>query len=193
MPSRKDPEKRLKLTLWFLVKLLVLALPLYLIIWLSIDLSQLQVAAASELEFMLKQLGYDVFRDGSLVTVDAQTGNPFTFFIVEDCTAWKSMLFLFALILAVPSIPWKRRLAGIAAGLPLLWFGNLMRNLTVVLTERAYGIDTAMVVHDWLWRAGLVIMVLLIWLVWWRWAMGKGILSRRHKSKAWKSIMRSLS
>lgn len=194
--KKDDNDERLKQTLTFLVKLLILSIPLYLVIWFSIDLYVIQIRAASELEWVLDMAGYDVVRDGASMTVSGGGQDyPFMFFIDEDCTAWKSMLFLFALMVAVPSIRWNRRAVGIAVGLLGLWLGNLFRNVSVVLIERSYGVETAMMIHDWLWRAGLMAMVLVIWLIWWSWARReeKGILSRLHKSKVWRSITRSRS
>lgn len=175
---------RLKETLAFLLKLLVLALPMYLVIWLSVDLSQLQAMAASELEWTLGAMGYAVERDGFMLTVaggvpEGRPDVPFSFYIVEDCTAWKSMIFLVALVAAVPAVKWERRALGIAMGLPVLWLGNLARNVSVVLLERAYGLEFAMAVHDWLWKAGLMGMILAVWLSWWMWARKAG------KSRGW--------
>jgi exosortase/archaeosortase family protein len=173
---RGKEAERLRETLIFLLKLLALALPLYLVVWFSVDLHFLREAAASELEWALLGMGYSVEREGAMLTVSGGgPAYPFTFYIVEDCTAWKSMLFLFALIAAVPSIRWRRRLVGIVIGLPVLWFGNLLRNVSVVLLERTCGLETAMLVHDWLWRAGLMALVLAVWLAWWGWARGEKI------------------
>ncbi|MFH1294547.1 MAG: exosortase/archaeosortase family protein [Candidatus Aenigmatarchaeota archaeon] len=185
-------DERLRQTLWFLIKLLALSVPLYLVIWLAVDLYPLQEVASSELQAALQMLGYTVQRDGAMMTVEGGPPYPFTFYIVEDCTAWKSMLFLIALIVAVPKIRWQRRLVGVAIGLPLLWIGNLLRNISVVLIERGYGLEMAMIAHDWLWKAGLMAMVMAIWLAWWKWAQ-QGNLSVLAKSKVWRSITRSRS
>jgi len=168
-------ERQLKDTLIFLVKLLMLALPLHLIVWLSVGMAPLQEAASSELAWALKGLGYSVEREGFMFFVSGGLPAPFVFYIVEDCTAWKTMLFLAALIVAVPAVAWKRRLVGVALGLPALWLLNLARNVSVVLIERTWGYGTAMAVHDWLWKLGMVLAVLALWLAWWRWARsGRG-------------------
>jgi len=176
---KKHPDRQqiqLKETLIFLVKLLALAVPMHLVMLLSIGMTPLQEAASSELSWALRGLGYTVERDGFMFSVSGGRTEPFVFYIVEDCTAWKTMLFLAALIVAVPAVAWKRRVVGIALGLPALWLLNLARNVSVVLIERSWGYETAMAMHDWLWKLGMILAVLLLWLVWWRWV--------RHSERA---------
>lgn len=152
-------DKRYPL-LVFLGRLLALAIPLYLIMWFG-DLYFFQDITAMHSEFVINAMGMNVTRNGP----EMRAGD-FRFFISKDSTAWKTMLFLFALIIAVPKIPWRKRLMGIIIGLPLLYIGNLGRIVSIVLAEKNYGIDVAMVVHDWGWRVGLVAMVLIVWVIW---------------------------
>ena len=107
-------------------------------------------------------------------------GQPFIFMINEDCTGWKSMLFLFALIFSVPGIALKKRLFGLVIGIPLIWIGNIARIVGVVLAQESYGVQTALIIHDYLWQLGLIAIVIIIWVVWLSWArkQKKGILNR---------------
>jgi exosortase/archaeosortase family protein len=91
---------------------------------------------------------------------------PFSFYLNEDCTAWKSILFLFALIFAVPAISLRKRLVGLGLGIPILWLGNQARILGVVLTERATNVQFAIFTHDYFWRVFLIFLVLGLWLAW---------------------------
>jgi exosortase/archaeosortase family protein len=166
--GRLKKETRLFTTFAFLIKLLLLSIPLYIIISFNLDLSLLQVAAASQSNFILGLMGLDVIQDGAVLSVGDVAGEPFTFIISRDSTGWKSMLFLFALIFSVPAVRFRRRIIGLLAGEPLIWLGNLGRVTAIVLAERSYGFQTAMIVHDWLWRFGLIALVLGIWLVWWK-------------------------
>ncbi|MCX6814266.1 MAG: archaeosortase/exosortase family protein [Candidatus Aenigmarchaeota archaeon] len=172
LPSVKKPG-RTKLTrdqqkLWetfmFLVKVLVLSIPLYFIILFSISLAPMQQADATVSSAILRAMGYAVQQDGAYITVGTQ--KPFSFYLTEDCTAWKSILFLFALIFAVPKIGMKRRIIGLGAGIPVLWLGNQARILGVVLTERVTSVQFAMFTHDFFWRVFLVFLVIGLWLVW---------------------------
>ena len=151
-------------TLIFLLKVLALSVPLYFIIIFSISLAPLQQLDGAASSAVLRALGYAVQQDGAYLTVGTQ--NPFTFYLTEDCTAWKSVLFLFALIFAVPAVILRKRLVGLALGIPVLWLGNLARIVGVVLTERATNVQFAMFTHDYFWRGFLVLLVLGLWLAW---------------------------
>lgn len=171
--SKKTRPRERKLTrqqqkLWetfiFLSKVLLLSLPLYFIILFNIPLTSLQMFDASVSSGIFTTLGYQVNQEGAFMTVVSE--KPFSFYLNEDCTAWKSILFLFALIFAVPAISLKSRLAGFVLGIPVLWLGNQARILGVVLTERATNVQFAMFTHDYFWRVFLVFLVLGLWLSW---------------------------
>lgn len=173
-------QKRMWNVLEFLIRLLILSIPLYLILVLAVDLSPLQHTVATHSASLLKALGYNVFQEGYYIIVGT-IQNPFYFMINEDCTGWKSMLFLFALIFAVPRIAMKKRVLGLVIGLPIVWVGNLMRVLGVVMAEAAWGLDFALVLHDYGYRLGLVALVLIIWVVWLKF-------SRKEKKNVWGSL-----
>jgi len=157
----------------FLVRLLLLSIPLYVIIGLGINLIALQVAVAGQSGYILQAMGFHVVQNGPFITSSIPGGGPFHFLINEDCTGWKSMLFLFALIFAVPGIAMRKRLIGLAIGLPVIWLGNLARVVGVVLAERAYGAENALLLHDYLWQMGMVALVLIIWMAWMRFARAR--------------------
>jgi exosortase/archaeosortase family protein len=157
-------QQKLWQTLLFFSRFMVLSVPLYIILMFGIDLSFLQYLVAINSYWMFKFLGFPVILNGFGLIVG--TVNPFVFFITQDCTGWKSMLFFFALVFAVPKIPWKKRMLGLGLGIPLIWLGNLGRILGVVLVERVYGVETALITHDYIWRLGLIALVLLLWIVW---------------------------
>jgi len=160
-------QRRLWHTLEFLARLIILSLPLYLIIGLGVSLYPLQLAAAGQSGWILEAMGYSVQQEGAYLTVSG--GGPvqdFPFYVNEDCTAWKSMLFLFALVIAIPAVSWRRRGLGLLIGIPVIWLGNLGRVVGVVLAERSYGIKTALLIHDYWWQFGLIALVLVIWAGW---------------------------
>ena len=162
LPVLEGGDERLRETLVFFLRLLVLAVPLYGLLFFA-DLYPLQLAVASSSAWLLESAGFLVVQEGISLTVGG-----FWFFISPDSTAWKSMLFLGALIVAVPGIAWRKRLLGVGVGIVLIFIGNLGRVLSIVFTEQAFGLETAMLVHDVGWRFGLVGLVLAIWLVWYR-------------------------
>ena len=162
-------QARMRDVLVFLVRVTALSLPLYLIVWMGADLLSLQLAAASHSAWLLSALGYQAVQEGVSVTV----GNGFRFFIIPDCTGWKSMLFLFALIFAVPGAALVKRLWGLAAGLPMVWAGNILRIAGTVWAQGIWGTEFALSLHDTLYQAGLVSLVLAIWCAWLLWERGR--------------------
>lgn len=157
-------QKRLWHTLLFLIRFTILATPLYLILIFQISLLPLQVVVADHANFLLNFFGFKVVQEELIFTI-----NSFTFYIGEDCTGWKSMLFYFALIFAVLGVSLRKRLIGLLFGLPLIYLGNLARIFLVVWVAQAWGHSVAMFIHDWLWQLGLIALVLILWIVWLKW------------------------
>ncbi len=170
-------QKRLWHVLEFLIRLIILSIPLYLVLILAVDLAPLQEVVATHSASLLRLLGKEVLRDGYHILVGSGPG-AFQFMINADCTGWKSMLFLFALMFAVPGIAMKKRLAGLVIGIPVIWIGNLARIIGVVAAEAAWGLDMAMAIHDYGYRLGLVALVLAVWIAWLK-------LSRRREKGIW--------
>ncbi len=185
----KGKNKRLHETLVFLVRLLALSIPLYLINR-FVDLAPLQVATAAQASAILNWLGAANVQHGAAVTLLQCANGPYTFLISPDSTAWKSLIFFPALVLAVPAITWKKRLTGLAIGLPVLWIANLVRVLAIAYAAMQYGEAVALVTHDILWRFGLVAVVFLLWVLWLQFASPgdrrrrKHAISRRARSRA---------
>ncbi len=157
------PKNRTQLKLWFvlqfLVRLIILAAPLYLIIS-FVDLYPFQLATAHMAASYMVWLGWPVEQDGVWLSVSG-----FRFLIDPDCTAWKLLLFFTSLMLAVPGVGLTGRLFGLI-GIPLLMFGNLVRIASIVSIRAVYGQAAALAVHDWLWQLGLLVMAFGIWMIW---------------------------
>jgi len=171
-------QQRLWKVFVFLLRRLVLSIPLYVILALPIGLlSPLQNLAAGNTFWMLSYAGYSVSQNSNIITIGSE--EPFTFVIGEDCTAWKSMLFFFALIFAVPGALMKKRLLGLIIGISLIWAGNLARIFMIVLVQQTYGTQAAMFLHSILWQAGLIALVLVLWVLW-LFRMG-GLRNQNHK------------
>jgi len=161
-------QKKLMEILLFLLKILIFAIPLHFILVFPGILFPFQEMVSMNVHFLLNFMGLEAARDGFLLTIAG--GNPFVFFISGDCTGWKSVLFLTALIFAVPGVLRKKRFIGLAAGMPLIYAGNIIRILVVVGTQQAFGTSAANLIHDYLWQAGLIALVLVIWISWLVWA-----------------------
>ena len=159
-------QARMWKTLVFLVRVSALSLPLYMIIWLGLDLYPLQVVAASQAAMLLHLMGYHLVHQGTGIILE----NGFRFYIIADCTGWKSMLFLFAMVFAVPGIALKKRLLGLAVGIPLIWLANLGRITGVVASQGIWGTQAAMLLHNTVFQLGMIAAVLIIWIAWLLWA-----------------------
>ncbi|MEM5872102.1 MAG: archaeosortase/exosortase family protein [Candidatus Aenigmatarchaeota archaeon] len=151
-------------TLIFLIKLLVFAIPLYIIMAFPFLVLPLQEIVKLNVIFLLQILGFSVLSEDFLIKVD-----DITFIISEDCTGWKSMLFMFALIFAVPKVKLKKRLMGLLFCVPVIYLGNLARIFLVIFVWKFYGFETAMMIHNYFWQAGLILLTLSLWLLWLYW------------------------
>ena len=164
-------EKRLEI-LFFLVRLSILAVPLYLLMSIPGILAPLQSATTGMVEFILTSMGFEVARQGNLLSVPG-----FSFIIDEDCTGWKSVMFLFALVFSVKGREAKSRLLGFIAGSAAIVAFNLVRITGSVLAQAAWGTELALFLHDWVFRYALVMLVVGIWGIWL-------YLSRKTKNKS---------
>lgn len=161
-----EKQKRLWGLQLFLLRFLVLAIPLYLVLTFGIDMWPVQLEVARESAWVIGLLGYNPAMYGAGVLADSSGSAPFFFVISPDCTGWKSMLFFVALLFAVPKRPWKSRVAGVVAGIAILWAINIFRVAAVVLIYSSLGLGAAMAVHDYLWQIGMGLAALLIWIAW---------------------------
>jgi exosortase/archaeosortase family protein len=151
--------------LMLLVRLLILSIPLYVILSFPGILYFAQVITATLTSFLLNALDIFTLQEGAMLTI-VDPNQPFRFIISEDCTGWKSIIFLFALIFAVKGPKLKYRLQGLGLGALAILTANMFRILGTVFAERAWGMSTALLVHDWLFRLGLVILVIALWVSW---------------------------
>jgi len=171
IPKLDKKNERLYKTMMFFWRLIILSIPLYIVLTFALDLGYLQYIVATQSFSVLSFTGFAVAQEGPALTVgfDDETKQPFYFIISEDSTGWKSMLFFAALVLAVPDTRNKKKLMGLAL-LPAIWLGNLFRIWLIVWIERVYGFQSAMIAHDYLWRLGLILLVVGLWFVWLKYA-----------------------
>jgi exosortase/archaeosortase family protein len=165
--KRKLNEKLLKI-LWFLIKLNILVIPLYLVIYLDISFPLLQDFLTSSLHFILSKFNSNIsFKDHFLyIPFKTEKGLQIeTFEISFDCTGWKTMYLLFALVLATPS-KLNKKFKVLVIGLPFLFLLNFIRILTTLLFVMSFGLSYLEIVHTFLWREGLILAVAAIWYIW---------------------------
>lgn len=187
-------QKKLWKTLQFVLRFTLLSIPLYLVLWLNLSMLPAQHLVADHATWALSALSFTVTKSDLILGAGAE--KPFLFYIGPDCIGWKSMLCFIALVFASLGVKMKKRILGIVFGIPAIYLGNLARIIIVVLIERSYGLEAALVFHDWLWQAGLMALVLSAWLIWLKWEDIQSFLVsfweqwKRGKSKQHKHIIK---
>ncbi|MCD6477426.1 MAG: archaeosortase/exosortase family protein [Candidatus Aenigmarchaeota archaeon] len=154
-------ERKLRYTLMFLIKLIVLSLPLYVFLELNIGLDPLQSFIAQHVFYFLKMTGMNPNMNGFSISLDKTS-----IIINKDCTGWKGILFFSALVLSTSS-SWKKRIWGILIGIPSIFSVNILRIIVMIWI----GINSPeffQLIHDILWQSSMILLVLILWIIWWR-------------------------
>jgi exosortase/archaeosortase family protein len=162
---RRRTRKKLREVLLFLFKFNLLAIPLYILLYLDFSFQPLQDFVAFLSFKLLSMLGIQASVNESLITVIS----GFKLSIIDismDCTGWKSLYALFALAVATPGIKIARKRNFLLLTLPLLFLLNILRivitvYLSLFLEPAIFGL-----VHDIFWQWGLTIAILGMWVFW---------------------------
>jgi len=175
MPKRKPKRERFELNKRgvekiemltdFLIKFNLLAIPMYIILLTGIEFYPLQIALTDLVHGIITALGYEVVKNGIMLTF---VNPPFVATIVMgvDCTAWKSMYALAALMLASPVANDRKKLKYVLLGVLFVFVLNIVRLVTTVLVSYEFGMEYLNIVHTLLWREGMILTVIAIWLLW---------------------------
>lgn len=153
----------------FLVKFNLFAVPLYVALILSIQFPQLQVWMAQLTEQMLLETGIAAERSGTYITIPI-AGGSWGAFINWECTAWKSFLAAFALIMAT-DFAMNKKVRGLAVIIPALFVVNLVRILFMFHFVHSYDLMFYQLVHTVIWSWGLILAILAMWTGWVRFNM----------------------
>lgn len=159
---KKETIQKLKSALWFLIKLNILAIPLYLIVYFNYSFQPLQDVWAAALEQSLKSFGFETALSGNIIA--AKAGN--TIHQIElswDSTGWKSLYALAALVFASGVGTLRGKLRFLAFGLPLVAFVNLLRIVTTISFSLTFGFEYFDFVHSFLWGGLMVVFVIGVW------------------------------
>ncbi len=159
LDGRKD--EKLRKTSLFLLKLLFVGIMVRAIIFLNPDTYTLQVYLAELTKQVVNIAGLGLERDGIVLL-----GSEKSFIVVQDCLGWKSLSLFIGLVFASTKNilkHWKILFAGATA----LIIANIVRVITTVYLSYL-GIVSFDIIHTFLWRWGLALVVLLIWLQWFR-------------------------
>lgn len=157
-------DKKIKTIFIFLIKLNLLVIPLYAIIYYNFSIPAFQNFIASLSYSILKIAGYDFSLQGSVLSTFI--GNKFMEIEISwDSTGWKSLYILSALIIATPLGNWNRKLLFILAALPAIFLINLARVTTTIIASINFGFQYFDFLHLFLWRAVSIASVIIFWLI----------------------------
>lgn len=159
---KKKTIKNMKSALMFLLKLNLLAIPLYLIVTLGFTVPQFQHAWAYVLGGSLNLLGYEAVVEGSMIGVKAGD----SLMVLElswDSTGWKSLYALTALVMASGVATLKGKAKFLAFGLPLVALLNLIRIVSTSALSIELGFIYFDFIHGFLWSTVMIGFVVGIW------------------------------
>ncbi|MCX6815809.1 MAG: exosortase/archaeosortase family protein [Candidatus Aenigmarchaeota archaeon] len=159
--AKKGQEKQIK-ALNFLIRLLVWAIPLYIILIFDLSLPQLQYAVANIVTYLLNLAGMHPVLNDLFISIPIKDGS-WGAFINWDCTAWKSMLAFLALVMAVDK---GKKVKGLILFIPLIFIVNILRIFFMFYFVKTYDLAYFEIVHTLIWSWGLIFTVLIFWIIW---------------------------
>ncbi len=176
--SSKKNVRKLLIYYEFILRCFIILSLLFIVDILHIYPIKIQEIIANQVSFLLNLM--NVPHSCKSFHIFMEVGNSmYDLAIDRDCIGWKSCLLFFALMLAVPSIPWKKRVLGIVIFFPTLYLINLLRLATTFYLGYIYGAEVLDVVHEYLWREGLAFFVFLSWILWLKCIVRKAKISYR--------------
>jgi len=175
----KKKSPRLFSTAKFILKFNLLAIPMYIVLLLRMEIQQLKDITAGIVFFVLQSTGIDVaMLPNNLISIPI-SGGSWAAFIDWDCTGWKSMYALFALIFAT-NFSARKKFYGLLL-LPLVYIINIARIWFMFFYVSNYGLAYFSIVHAFVWSWGLIAVILILWVLWIRWALGNKFILIKSK------------
>lgn len=93
-------------------------------------------------------------------------GDVFHFKVISECGAIEVMAIFLAAVLAFPTL-WRKRLIGIAVGIPIMYGVNIFRLCCLaVIGALDHGGKWFEFAHMYVWQSVYIIFVVAVWLAW---------------------------
>jgi len=162
---KRKTKKKLVEVILFLVKFNLLAIPMYILIYLIFSFQPLQNLVAYLSYKLLQIIGAEAWLNQSSVILT----EGFKIAIIEismDCTGWKSAYALFALAIATPLIELRKKIKFLLVSLPTLFLLNILRIAVTAYLSLRLDPQYFAIFHDFLWQWGLIAAVLGMWAIW---------------------------
>ncbi len=163
LEKRFGSNKDLLRVLRFIIKFNIFAIPLYVILIADLSFVPLQKFIADFIFNSLNAMGYNPTINELLISIPIKNGD-WAATINWDCTGWKSMLALFALIMAT-DFGTNRKLLGLLL-IPVVFAINLLRILFMFFWVKTFDLAYYQTVHSLVWSWGLIFTVLILWFLW---------------------------
>ena len=97
---------------------------------------------------------------------EVETSYQFAFHVVSECGAIEVMAIFFSAVIAFPTA-WRKRLIGLACGLPLMYLLNIFRlTLLAIIGAVDRGGQWFKFTHEYLWQAVYIVFVVVVWMCW---------------------------
>ena len=168
----KDTRK-FELIADFLIKFNLLAIPMYAIMFADITFYPLQLFLTEIVYKVIESAGYWIAKSGITIILFAPVeppGPPLAQQITMgfDCTAWKTIYTFAALVIATPVAGMWKKLRFIIIGSVALFAINVVRLITTLIAAYTLGFEYLEIMHTLLWREGLILALIALWLIWLR-------------------------
>jgi len=156
----------------FAIKFSLFSIPIYIIKFFNLNLFYFEQLYAFILSYLLNimsvsaQVFYTLSPE-TLTTIPAIHVKDLnlSFGIDNSCTGYISMLALTGLILSTPRRKLRKKFSFLAIGLVILFLANILRILITILFALNFGEIYLDVVHNFLWREALIIIVVILWII----------------------------
>jgi exosortase/archaeosortase family protein len=161
-----ETQQKLFETLKFIGKLLLAGTIFQLILYIYPSTEFLQAGLAQIISAMLHSTGFQPITEGISITISSTE-----YIISQDCLGWKSIAAFVALIYASTERTLEH-FTFIIQGATAIFLANIIRvYTTVILAEK--GIISFSIIHDVLWRWSLTLLVLIMWIYWFKKLKGR--------------------
>ncbi len=156
-----ETQRKLYYTSLFLGKLLLVGLVFRAILFIYPSTYGLQEGFAELMAGMLNLIGIDAASDQIFVYVGAET-----YRITQDCLGWKSAAAFTGLVAASPGSR-RNKAFFLMLGIAALLVANVFRVITTIYLSHIELISFE-IIHGTLWKWGLTVLVLGMWVYWFR-------------------------
>ena len=111
---------------------------------------------AAQSAFILQMLGFNVVRNGSIITFQQSSIT-----IIFACTAIQAMVLFIGMIIALQTVSWKRKILTITVTVVPIYFLNLVRNASVIYLVGS-GTTSFHIAHNILAKIGALLTLIAL-------------------------------